>query len=494
MSNWSYLAVYAAVCIPAVLFVRRAWKIRSEVTSPSDFFPLKRILSGREYRATTVAASMSLATVMIYFINFSALMGAALFVNVISFCASIVLMWFLVPRLMDLNPDNLTVQSFLGRQYDSRFIRNTSQCFTLIGYLSIFSVELLVGVTVLSPFFGNYVLLFAALYLVFLLVYSVTGGYRAVVATDRLQLLFICSSVLALFAFLLYFVRAHDSLWTIQKFVDRLTNTTQAPLAFILGITFMNLPAPISDAGTWQRICSGKDAKTVQSALKGVFVYFFVLWSALILLGIAFSTTSLPAQEYADKTSLINTIVAGMAQSNSFLGIAILFVFMMGLFSAMVSTADSILIVASQILSIDWLHEEKERDVQIALRKCRTGLIGLGIGSFLLFVFFTLVKLNIVDLVFAIYGAQLAMVPVTLGALFLSERFRHARVLRAGAVLSIALGFVLAWVAALYGKATGQAQVIYIAPLVGFMASAILFGLGLLVTLTIHRPHSSEEA
>ena len=492
MSNWSYLAVYAAVCIPAFLYLRRGWRVRSEVNSPSDFFPLKRTLDGRAYRATTVAASMSLATVMIYFINFSALMGTALFVNVMSFCGSIVLMWFLVPRIMRLNPNNLTVQSFLGRQYDSRFVRNTSQFFTVIGYLSIFSVELLVGVTILSPFFGNYVLLFAALYLVFLLVYSVTGGYRAVVATDRLQLLFICSSVLALFAFLLYFVRGHDSLWTIQTFVDRLASTTTAPLAFVLGITFMNLPAPISDAGTWQRICSCKDAKTVQRSLKGVFIYFLVLWSALILLGVAFSTTSLPTQDYADKASLINTIISAMARSGSVLGIAILFVFMTGLFSAMVSTADSLLIVASQILSIDWLHEENQQDVQVGLRKCRVGLVGLGIGSFLLFGFFTLMKLDVVDLIFAIYGAQLAMVPVTLGALFLSERLRHAGVLRGGAVLCIALGFVLAWAAALYGKVTGQAQLIYIAPLVGFMASAVLFVLGLLVTLIVRQAPSSE--
>ena len=481
MNTLTYIAVYIALFIPAFLFLKVAWNKRNEILGTSDFFPLKRTLTTSQYRATTVAASMSLATVMIYFMNLSAVMGAGLFINVLSFCAGIVLIWFLAPRIMHLNPKNLTIQSFLGERYGSRAIRNTSQLFSLIGYFSIFSVELLVGVKVLTPFFGNYVIIFAFIYLIFLLIYATIGGYKAIVATDRLQLFFICSSIAALAGFLVYYICTHDSTFTFSSYTERVSNTLIPPLPFLVGITLMNLPAPISDAGTWQRICSCTDGKSVRKGLKGVFFYFLILWSALILLGIAFSLTSIPEQVYADKTSLINSVIASMGHQGSILSILFLFVFMTGLFSAMVSTADSILIVASQILMVDLYHEERSKDVSGALKKSRIGLICIGLGSFILFSFFSLLKLNVVDLVFAIYGAQLAMVPIALGALYLTNRFLKSGVLRIGAIIAVTLGFLAAWTVAIYGKTTGNPNLIYIAPLFSLFLSLIVYAVALII-------------
>lgn len=472
MSPISTLAVYVAVFLPAALYLWRSWFIRKTVKGVDDFFPLKRELNAAQYRSTTVAAGMSLATVMIYFINLSPILGMALFVSVISFCASLVLLYFLIPKIMHENPENLTVQAFLGKTYQSEAVKKCALFFSLIGYLSIFSMELLVGVSILSPFFGDKVLLFASLYLGFLLVYSLMSGYKAIVATDRLQLAFICVSIVALLGYFL-FLNREPGFFDPAAFKTRLTGSWSAPLSFFLGITFMNLPAPVADAGTWQRVCSCKNAKTAQKGLLGVFGYFLLLWSALILLGNAFSITTVPEQ-FKDMP-LLSSIIASMGQIESLAGGVIVLIFMLGLFSAMVSTADSLLIAAGQIFSIDVLKENKAGEEHVELNKSRIAMLCLALGSFILFVVFQKLQLDVVNLVFAIYGAQLAMVPSVFSAL-VSKRIRQEPMRGHWAALSsIASGFCAAWASALYGKFSGNVMFLYNAPVFGFGVATMVY-------------------
>lgn len=472
MSLASKWAVYLAIFLPAALYLIRSWFIRKQVKGIEDFFPLKRQLSTPQYRSTTVAAGMSLATVMIYFLNLAPFLGMALFVSVVSFCASIVFLYFLIPKIMDANPDNLTVQSFLGNTYQSTSVKKCALFFSLIGYLSIFSMELLVGVSILAPFFGNKVVLFASLYLGFLLIYALMSGYKAIVATDRLQLAFIVLSILGLLGYLLYLNREPGFL-DLAAFKGRLRSAWAAPLSFYLGITFLNLPAPVSDAGTWQRVCSCKDSKTAQKGLVGVFFLFILLWSALILLGNAFSVSSIPTQ-FADMP-MISGIIASMGQIESVAGGLIVLVFMLGLFSAMVSTADSLLIAAGQVFVIDVLKVSRKDEASTALKKSRLAMLVLALGSFLLFVVFQFLKLDVVNLVFAIYGAQLAMVPAVFTGLISKKLRADPARGRLAALLSITIGFAAAWASALYGKFAGNLLFLYNAPVFGFGLATLVY-------------------
>jgi Na+/proline symporter len=476
MSIRANVIVFAAILLPAILYFYKSWRARSEITGLADFFPLKREYSARQFRSTTVAAGMSLATVMIAFINLAPLLGISLMISVITFCLSFVFLYFCIPSIMNSNKHNLSVQGFLGKAYGSKAVKRTALTFSLLGYLSIFSMELLVGVTVLSPFLGQWVLAFAVVYLVFLVVYSMVSGFKAVVATDIWQLRFIILSIVALG---IHLCVSASRAATSVSFIDatRLVfGDWRAPLSFCLGIAIMNLPAPISDAGTWQRLCAAKDAKTARSGLLQVIALFLVLWSALVLLGNYFTAAGVfsieTIQSHGSLMAAITTSMAAGGVLNSLL----LFVFILGLFSAMISTADSLLIVASQIFSMDLLSLHADSPVVKAhpLRATRLSMAVMAVVSFSIFVLFHMIKFDVVQLVFAIYGAQLALFPSVFAALFLSRRINLLKA-RHAALLSIAVGFSLAWAFALYGKFAGSMDCQFYAPVAGFVGSLLTY-------------------
>ena len=476
MNTSSIIIVFCAILIPAALYFRRSWRVRKSIEDLSDFFPLKREYSSRQFRSTTVAAGMSLATVMIAFINLSPFLGISLAISVLTFCLSFVILYYCAPAIMHRNSGNQSIQGFLGSAYKSDAVKKTALIFSLLGYLSIFSMELLVGVTVLTPFLGEWVLAFAFVYLVFLVSYSMMSGFKAVIATDIWQLRFIMLSIVALVAHLFLSTRSAADSVTFVEATRTIFSDWRAPLSFALGIAIMNIPAPISDAGTWQRLCAARDVSTARRGIKQVILLFLVLWSALILCGNYYSASGVFSSEQMNEAgSLMSAIITSMA-SGGILNSLLLFVFILGLFSAMISTADSLLIVASQIFSMDLLrlHAHRQPNDSHPLRATRLAMLAMAGISFAIFFIFHLLKMDVVQLVFAIYGAQLAMFPSVFAALFL---FRKLDLIRAkhAALLSIASGFTLAWMAALYGRFSGSTDWQFYAPVVGLAGAIIVF-------------------
>ncbi|OVE73911.1 hypothetical protein BVX94_02225 [bacterium B17] len=468
------IAVFSAILIPAILYFYKSWKVQDEIEGLADFFPLKRTYTAGQFRSTTVAAGMSLATVMIAFLNLAPALGISLMISVITYCLSFVVLYFCAPAIMNANKDNLTIQAFLGKSYESNAVKKTALTFSLIGYLSIFSMELLVGVTVLTPFLGQWVLAFAVVYLVFLIIYSMISGYKAVVATDVWQLRFIILSIGALFVFLLMSLKRTELSLPFADMTKVIFSDWRAPLSFCAGITIMNLPAPISDAGTWQRLCAAKDVASARRGVWQVVGLFFVLWSALILLGNYFAVSGVFTPEYMqEQGSLLSAILSHMS-NNGAISLIILFAFILGLFSAMISTADSLLIVASQVFSLDLLNLDPEAHKDDSLRKTRIAMFCMAVLSFVIFLVFHLIKFDVVQLVFAIYGAQLAMFPSVLAALFLQKKLDLKKA-RPAAFGSIAGGFLLAWAFALYGKVNGSMNAQFYAPAAGLAGAIVVY-------------------
>ena len=112
----AYIATFSAVLLPALLYMYLSVRERANIKDIRDFFPLKRRITSGEYRSTTVAAGMSLATVIIAFINLAPMMGITLFVAVISYSLSFLILYPLVGRIMVANPLNDSIQAFLGKR------------------------------------------------------------------------------------------------------------------------------------------------------------------------------------------------------------------------------------------------------------------------------------------------------------------------------------------------------------------------------------------
>jgi len=472
------ILVLGAVLLPCLLYVWLALKERPHVRSLADFFPLTRHLESGAYSRSTVSAGVSLATVILALVNLAPFLGLSLLVTVGSYALSFVFLRWAAATILEANPANDTLQGWLGTVYGSGAVRMTALLFSFIGYISIFSMELLVGVTVLEPFMGKNVLAFALIYLVFMIAYSMISGFRAIVATEQWQFRFVVVAVAVVLALVPVLAATATEPVSVGEVFGNLFSKWAAPWTFVLGIICMNLPAPFADAATWQRLCATRSAEDARKGLGRAVPWFVFIWGGLIvcaslIAGIAIKTGAFdPA-----KGTLMTFIVSTLAHGGG-LSLVMLFLFILGLFSAMITTADSLLLVSAQMFTQDFRRIRPETDPSRdarGMRVAKTSLAVIALLSFGLFVVFQWLKFDVVQLIFAIYGAHIALFPAVVTALFFKKRFQVARAAPA-AWISTALGFVCGWGAAIYGKYSGQTDWLYNAPAVSLIVSLVVFG------------------
>lgn len=348
MNTSAYFVVFAAIIVPAVLYFRLALIESRHVNSLASFFPLTRHIQADTYSRSTVSSGLSLATVILALVNLAPFVGLGLLVAIASYAAGFWVLYIAAPYVLSQNPTNETLQSFLGTAYSSKYVKRVALFFTFVGYVSIFAMELLVGVSILNPFLGDWSIAFAVLYLLFLVAYSIIAGFKAVVATEQWHFKFIIVAILMLPVTVLFLAYGTVDPVPWSKIMQNVFSNWSASSSFIVGIIVMNVPAAISDAGTWHRLCAVKNADAAQSGLKSAIKLFVLLWGSLILFSCILSSLAIYTGGFIpSETTLMDFIVSQLADSGG-IGLLILGMLMLGLFAAMITTADSL------------LHEERQ--------------------------------------------------------------------------------------------------------------------------------------
>jgi len=202
---------------------------------------------------------------------------------------------------------------------------------------------------------------------------------------------------------------------------------------------------------------------------------FVLIWGALIVAGVVLSGAPgvtahwAPAEGEPFLTAVLESVSTG-----GILPTAIVCVLLAGLTSAMISTADGLLVTATQMgLTARHGQEQLVAEPKAGLTRARRMMLSLGCGAFVVFLAFQFAGLDVVQLVFAIYGAQLALFPATAAALFLARRGDLSRVSGA-ALISLGVGFTCAWGAAIYGHVTEDENLRFLAPAFGLGASTVV--------------------
>jgi len=170
----------------------------------------------------------------------------------------------------------------------------------------------------------------------------------------------------------------------------------------------------------------------------------------------------------------------------STLGKCVIFVVVLGLYGAMLSTASTELIAVSHTLYEDVLSPFRKVDVhrraELKIEALWSRLVlvlsasaAVGVVELLRVWGFT-----VADLAFAVYGAALGLVPPVIFTLFM-DRDSTQR-LSVPATLAVALGFVSCWSAAAYGRATNDANLVFLSPIISTaVATAIMIAGSLLL-------------
>jgi Na+/proline symporter len=234
--------------------------------------------------------------------------------------------------------------------------------------------------------------------------------------------------------------------------------------------------------GMWQRIAG---AQKPESALGGLSKSVFgsaLSWGLFVILACLALMIVVPV----DGTNPLLTLLNSVGNGNGTWGLIVIFLVVIGLFGAMLSTASTQLIAVSHAIYEDIISRLRKLsltqrlDSKSELRLSRLILVASAIIATGFVQLLSHFGFSIADLVFAIYGAQLGLFPPIALALF--TRKNQFRKFSIWAILSIIVGFLSGWGSAIYGKLIMDGNLVFLAPVVSLIGSSLFVGIGLIAT------------
>lgn len=489
------IIVWAGVLVSLVLCLLLGAYHSLRVKVLGDVIPVligqtARVDSHREFSASTVAASISLATVIVAFYELVPALGMWLLWPAITTAFGLALFSVLARRVwikMSQYEFRPTLHAYLGNEFGSKRLALIASVFTAIGYLTAFAVELTVGSRFLAPLMPTVpapLLVVGIATIAFL--YTGLGGFRTVVVTDRLQMAFIWLLLAALGA---YYASIVEQIG-LRSAIDRIPAELRVPswnaslTSFVLGILIMNSLTFIGNMGLWQRIAGSQNPATVSAGLWSSVWSSAVSWSllALVAVGSFMVVTPVPNE------NLLVTSLKAMA--NTTLGLGVIFAVVLGLLGAMLSTASTQLIAVTHTIYEDIFGPFRSAHLRVRALHRReaivsrailviSAVISVGVVEILRFVGF-----SVADLAFAIYGAALGLVPPILMTLFVPREVTVK--LSTAATLAVTLGFISCWSVAGYGRLTNTGDFVFLAPIVSSVVATIIMLIGYSIAFMRH--------
>lgn len=484
------IIVIIAILLSAAFYLYIGFSTGSKTKSLADLIPVvfgrnARVDSVDEFSTSTVATTVSLATIVIAYFELAGYFGLYLLWTAITTAIGMLLVSVVSKRIwhkMSEYDHRPSLHEFLGTEYKSPTVALVASFCTSIGFLLIFATELIVGSRFLAQLVPSIPEWVTVIFLSLIgFVYTLAGGFRAVIKTDQIQMKLIWAFIIILGGYYLYQFLQIDlaaSLATVPKGVLDLSPRAGL-MVFLIGIAIMNIPTHISNMSVWQRISGAQNPETVVKGFKRSIWGISFSWGLIALLACLAYLLVTPSENEALLSALLTQL------GSSGLGKVVLFSVIVGLYGAMLSTASTNLIVVTHTVSEDILAKFKSQSLADRINSKREFLTSRAIliGAAVLAVFLVeglkFFGFSIADLVFAIYGGALALFPPILFALFRPSE--SLKTLSLYASIAVILGFAGGWGSAIYGKLIGDSNLIFLSPTVGIGVSFLVLGIGYLV-------------
>ena len=478
--------VITSLFIALFVYIAIGFSIGRRTKGIADLLPLARggqacVQNTAEFTSSTVATTLSLATVIMAFFELVQYLGVWLFWPVITTAAGLFAVRLLAKRIYrkiarySYRP---TLHDFLGTEFNSTLLSRVGAICTSMGFLGAFAVELAVGskfFAYLVPNVSPWLIIFALSLVAFF--YTAFGGFRAVIITDRIQMISIWLLLFFLGLFYMYYATNHggysESISRIPPHIFSFS-AREGLLAFILGIFAINVPAFISDMSIWQRIAGAREERTVTAGLYGSIFAAAVTWAVLALLACFVFMIVKPSAGINPLVSLLGVI----QNTKGLFPVSVLFFTILGLYGAMLSTASTQLIAVSHTLYADVFLKLRKDNINKKLQAknelmiSRLILVVAALISTIIIQFLFSIGFSIADLVFAIYGSQLGLCPLVILALVRDKE--HLKNLSTWAAMALLIGFVAGWSSAVYGRISGNTSLVFLAPVSSLIASSLV--------------------
>lgn len=484
------IVIFALVSISVFyIFISTQFKNKSL----GDFLPTSKsqhpyISDSGEFSSSTTASTISLVTVILAMFEASSWFGVWLLWSVLTTTFGIIIVHYFSERIWDklsIYKDHIpTLHEFLSIEFNSPSIRKVSALMTSLGFLGAFAVELTVGSLFLSRMMPEIPQLFTAVFLASIgLIYTYLGGFRAVIKTDKYQMISIWIMIISLSLFFVWnftFVSSWSSVKTNVPVALYDFSYKDGLYAAMVGIFLVNVPIYLSDMSIWQRISGTKSKSTLQKGLARSVASVSVSWTMLVILSLLLIAMALPTENNVNPLFILLQHISTLGT----LGTALLFIISIGLFGAMLSTASTQLIASTHAFHLDVLKKSDTNKIDNILdsdlKRTRKILLSTGFFAIIVVYFFILVEFSIVDLVFAVFGAQLGLFPAVYLALFCSKESNQK--IKTFIPWAISLGFLSGWGSAIYGQVFNYPELVFLSPAFALSISVLIIAFAWLFT------------
>ncbi len=479
----------SALFASATLYLGLAWRNYKQAGTLSDHLPIDTkgnaaVRSSGEFSASTVATTVSLATVILAYTELASWFGLWLLWTVVTTVMGLLVVRWVAPkiwdRLQEYGDHRPSLHEFLGDAFGSKLLVRAASICTTLGFLGALAVELTVGSKFLAALAPALPIMPIVLVLAAIGVsYTVIGGFRTVIETDRIQMFAIWITLGVLTVVTLSQIMTDPGIETFAAQIPKSMidfSWREGLGAFLIGIALLNIPTFVGDMGVWQRISGARDRSIVTKGLTRSALGAGFSWTTLALLAclIAIITNAEAG------TNPLAVFLASLGNSTGILSIIAFLAVVFGLYAASLSTASTQLIAAGHTLHSDLLRGDSDKDKLASskseLRLSRIVLFSVAAGAIIVVIGLQAAGFTIADLVFAVYGAQLALVPIVFLSLFASSSTTKA--IGGAAGFAALAGFVAGWATAGYGKWAGDGNLVFLAPVASLLVSATICGLG----------------
>ncbi|MCP4611743.1 MAG: hypothetical protein GY845_23785 [Planctomycetes bacterium] len=350
----------------------------------------------------------------------------------LGYALGLILLAMFIPRIkqaMDAASCD-TMDDFIGVRY-GRFAQGCVTAINLLFFLAVLAAQFIAMTAFLKVFVEveSSWLFYVAVFVV--VAYTAIAGFKGVLLTDIWQFLILSISAIVIFVTL-----TANTNWTSLKALDTSHfNGTGYGMGFLIGVLVFFPPSLLVRTDLWQRVASAHHAKTARSAFLVAAPILLVFYFLLTSVGI-YGRAILGPEVDPDTSGFVcflNVVRHSSWGGISALGEILLSIMSLGVFAALLSTADTNLNIVSVAVAKLLRHKEWqvfERDVDDKIHGPRTptetrmlifvrgttfvlGLLAVGVAKAIP---------DIVDLMVSAASAIMVFLPAVLAGLLRGSR------------------------------------------------------------------------
>lgn len=505
MSVTNILIVMTIILCGFSFYVIYASRVREGSWKIYNFFiagqQLPPHLAGQVYWGN----SLALGNGIVFFATLTVFWGpAALWVQVPWCIGMYILGRYAAPHIA-LATQKHTIHGFLDFNigFKSRYIASVVTSF---GFILNMGFEVMVGATLLTLLASREDLMLPALLILalFFAAYCNIGGYRANAKTDKIQNILGLIVVSTLVIYIWSFWRPGSELSniiniSIGSFLSDLFDFSDIPIWGFVSMCLYAFFVQFCDMSNWQNISatskSGGAWKTdiEKNFKKAALLAFIVPGLLCVLLAYPFIGTGSQGEQFL--ANILTTVLPVDTALSGVLWGLVLFV----LLGTMQSTADSFLMASSQTLSWDVFDrkrvdkvidnyeapeltskiDENNEEYRITQR-ARLAMFPAAVVGTLSLYYLMVYGLNIIQLMFLIFGSQLSLLPALSLSLYAQKNgLRFSKGLKALSAISIVVGF-LSCISTIYLNSYIEG-VVDLASFFALLPSIFVAGLGFII-------------